>query len=262
MVDERGGSRLAVGASDPDHFVRRQLRACPGEQLDIADDLHPRFLRAPGDRVAVERQARSDDDGVEAAQIAAYEIFELDTGWRLAPRLFLVVPRRDPGPAGKQGLDRRQAATRETQDSIMFSGEGPGGDHLSLRVESPASARMKLMIQNRITTVGSLHPKCSKWWWIGAILKMRLPYRLNQKTWTITLTASSTNSPPTMTSTNSWWVATETAPSAPPKARLPVSPMKTAAGGALNQRKARPAPTTASSSTVKSPAPGTCGRPR
>ena len=70
----------------------------------------------------------------------------------------------------------------------MFAGEGLGGDHLSLRVESPASARMKLMIQKRITTVGSLQPRCSKWWWIGAIRKMRLPVRLNQKTWTTTLT--------------------------------------------------------------------------
>ena len=35
------------------------------------------------------------------------------------------------------------------------------------------------------------------------------------------------------------------APSAPPSARLPVSPMKTAAGGALYQRKPRPAPTIA-----------------
>ena len=52
--------------------------------------------------------------------------------------------------------------------------------------------------------------------------------------------ASTTNSPPTIASTNSWWVATAIAPSAPPRARLPVSPMNTAAGGALNHRKARP----------------------
>ena len=28
---------------------------------------------------------------------------------------------------------------------------------------------MKLTIQNRMTTVGSDQPRCSKWWWIGAI---------------------------------------------------------------------------------------------
>ena len=54
-----------------------------------------------------------------------------------------------------------------------------------------------------------------------------------------------TNSPPTIASTISCLVATATPPSAPPSASEPVSPMKTAAGGALNQRKPRPAPTSA-----------------
>ena len=57
-------------------------------------------------------------------------------------------------------------------------------------------------------------------------------------------------------------VATAIAPSAPPRARLPVSPMKTAAGGALNHRKAKPAPTIAEHSTVSSPTPSTNGMPR
>jgi phospho-N-acetylmuramoyl-pentapeptide-transferase len=35
-----------------------------------------------------------------------------------------------------------------------------------------------LMIQKRITTVGSDQPRCSKWWWIGAIRNTRLPVRL------------------------------------------------------------------------------------
>ena len=48
-------------------------------------------------------------------------------------------------------------------DDRLLPGEGPGGDHLSLRVESPASARMKLTIQKRMTTVGSDQPRCSKW---------------------------------------------------------------------------------------------------
>ena len=59
------------------------------------------------------------------------------------------------------------------------------------------------MIQKRITTLLSLQPSCSKWWWIGAMRNTRRPVRLNQKTCTITLTASSTNSPPTMASTTS-----------------------------------------------------------
>ena len=39
VVDQRGGGRLAVGAGDPDHLVRRQLGPGAGEQLDVADDL-------------------------------------------------------------------------------------------------------------------------------------------------------------------------------------------------------------------------------
>ena len=61
----------------------------------------------------------------------------------------------------------------------------------------------------------------------------------------ITDSASSTNRPPMMTSTISCLVATATAPSMPPSASEPVSPMKIAAGGALNHRKPRPAPITA-----------------
>ena len=57
----------------------------------------------------------------------------------------------------------------------------------------------------------------------------------------ITDSASTTKSPPMIASTISCLVATAIAPSAPPSARLPVSPMKTAAGGALYQRKPEPA---------------------
>ena len=60
----------------------------------------------------------------------------------------------------------------------MFAGEGGAVIICSFSVERPASASTKLMIQKRITTVGSDQPICSKWWWIGAILKTRLPVRL------------------------------------------------------------------------------------
>ena len=56
----------------------------------------------------------------------------------------------------------------------------------------------------------------------------------------MTDTASSTNSPPIMASTISCLTATAIAPSMPPSASEPVSPMKIEAGGALNQRKPRP----------------------
>ena len=59
-----------------------------------------------------------------------------------------------------------------------------------------------------------------------------------------------------MASTISCLVATATAPSAPPSASEPVSPMKILAGGALYQRKPRPAPIMAPQKTASSPTPG------
>src|SRR5262249_59767961 len=85
----------------------------------------------------------------------------------------------------------------------------------------------------------------------------RLPVSLKESTCTITDTASSTNNPPTMPSWIACLVATAIAPSMPPSASEPVSPMKIDAGGALNQRKPMPAPITAPHSTASSPVPGT-----
>ena len=53
---------------------------------------------------------------------------------------------------------------------------------------------------------------------------------------------STTNIPPTMPSTISCLMQTAIAPSAPPKAKLPVSPMNTAAGGALYHKNPKPPP--------------------
>ena len=51
------------------------------------------------------------------------------------------------------------------------------------------------------------------------------------------------------------WSVLAIAPSMPPSASEPVSPMKIAAGGALNHRKPRPAPISAPQSTASSPVP-------
>ena len=58
----------------------------------------------------------------------------------------------------------------------------------------------------------------------------------------ITDKASTTNKPPTIANTISCFVTTAIDPNAPPNERAPVSPMKTAAGGALYQRKPKPPP--------------------
>src|SRR5436190_5296846 len=93
-------------------------------------------------------------------------------------RFLFRVPRRHLGATGEQCFHRCQPGTRKAVDRIMLAGEGARGDHRSFNVLSPASARMKLTIQKRITTVGSDQPRCSKWWWIGAIRKTRFPVRL------------------------------------------------------------------------------------
>jgi len=176
-VDERGRCALPVGAGDPDDLVRRQFGAGAGEQLDVADDLDPRLPRTLRQRVGVERHARGDDQTVECGQVGAVEIDELGT-FRGSPCLCLLVPRRDPRPAGDQRPHGRQPAPGQAKDGVMLARPGPGRDHLSFRVLSPASASTKAMIQKRITTVGSLQPLCSKWWWIGAIRNTRRPVRL------------------------------------------------------------------------------------
>jgi len=42
-------------------------------------------------------------------------------------------------------------------------------------VANATSAHMIPMIQNRMITLLSCHPICSKWWWSGAMRKIRRP---------------------------------------------------------------------------------------
>ncbi len=73
-MDERGRRRLAVSAGDPDHLVRREFGAGAGEQLDVADDFDARVSRTLRDRVAVERQAGRDDEGVELGEVGFIQV--------------------------------------------------------------------------------------------------------------------------------------------------------------------------------------------
>ena len=69
-----------------------------------------------------------------------------------------------------------------------------------------------------MTIVDSAQPFFSKWWWIGAIIKILLPVSLKEATCTITEIASNTKSPPVIANTISCFVVTPTAPKDPPKA--------------------------------------------
>ena len=99
-----------------------------------------------------------------------------------------------------------------------------------LRIPSIASASMIEMIQKRTITFGSGQPFFSKWWWMGAIRKMRFLKRRKLVTWPMTLTPSTTNTPPSSTERNSFLVRIASIPSPPPSASDPTSPMKTWAG--------------------------------
>ena len=77
---------------------------------------------------------------------------------------------------------------------------------------------------------GSAHPWSSKWWWMGAIRKIRLPVRLNQNTCNMTESASAKNTPWMTALSTSFLVNTARAPRPPPRASAPTSPMKTLAG--------------------------------
>src|SRR6266581_850781 len=63
----------------------------------------------------------------------------------------------------------------------------------------------------------------SKWWWIGAIRKTRLPQRLKLNTWMITDSASIRKMPPIRSSRNSVFITIAKAASAPP---MPVEPVR------------------------------------
>src|SRR5437762_13870647 len=76
---------------------------------------------------------------------------------------------------------------------------------------------------------------------------------LNQVVCSNTETASTTNTPPAITNTSSWWINTAMMPSTPPNASDPVSLMNICAGCQLNQANLRPEPIITAQNTIGSP---------
>src|SRR4030095_12973291 len=144
------------------------------------------------------------------------------------------------------------AVTEAENDSVLS-----GVDHRSFKVASPRRAKRMETIQKRTITVFSFHPLSSKWWWIGEILMIPRPVILKLRTCKITDSASMTNTPPTITRRISCLQQMATAPSIPPMASDPVSPMNTRAGNAFHQRNPRHAPSKALQTTASSPEKGT-----
>ena len=71
---------------------------------------------------------------------------------------------------------------------------------------NPIAAHTLATIQKRRMIFVSDHPRISKWWWIGAIRKIRLRKAWNEKTWSITDAASSTKIPPSTIRSSSVFV--------------------------------------------------------
>src|SRR5438128_1883035 len=139
----------------------------------------------------IEGYARRNDDCFKTAEIFRQEpILEHEAGRLLVVRSVvlnlrnqrlrqaIIVPCQYLRAARQERPHRRRARSGEAQHRVFLAGEGLGRDHRSFSVARPASASTKLMIQKRITTVGSDQPRCSKWWWIGAIRNTRFPVRL------------------------------------------------------------------------------------
>src|SRR5690606_6212079 len=208
-----GRRRLAVSTGDADDLVRRKVAAGLGEQLDVADQRHTGGTRLVGDRMGVERHARRQHHAVEPGEVDRQRVGDRHPTGELVARALAAIPRGHLGAARQQRLDSGHARPGQAEHRVALSGKGARDDHRSFSVARPSTARTMAMIQKRITTVDSFQPSCSKWWWIGAMRKIRLPVRLNQKTWMITLAVSMTNSPPMMNSTISWCAATAIAPS-------------------------------------------------
>src|SRR5262249_61869578 len=94
-----------------------------------------------------------------------------------------AVVRRTSDGAAAAGVGRRYADARGRE----HAGDAPPGPaeaedqrvtrqlhQRSFRVESASRAHTTDTIQKRTMICGSGHPSSSKWWWMGAIRKMRL----------------------------------------------------------------------------------------
>ena len=87
----------------------------------------------------------------------------------------------------KRGIESNEIFKKDTEaDKVMNKQQKDNFfkllvediDYLSFKVASPTSAKIIAIIQYRITIVDSAHPFFSKWWWIGAILKILFPVSL------------------------------------------------------------------------------------
>ena len=162
MMHQGGGGGLAIGARDANHAVRRQIGPRHCEQFDVTNQWQALGLCLFGDRMAVDRNAGRHHNSLIARQIGKQRIgYGCNIG-NFCARAFVIVPRQYLRATRNQRVRRGKTGARKSQDCELPVFKGGGTDHLSLRVDSPASARTKATIQKRMTTVGSDQPSCSK----------------------------------------------------------------------------------------------------
>src|SRR5437764_1215306 len=229
--EQRRDGALAVGTGDAgDRSIDRARK-----ELDVADDAEPAAARLDEER-ALAREPGRDDDARRARKERGVErtCAHRDVGPQRAQRRELRgscarVGDREPPALREQVTRAREPRDAQAHDHGVRCADG-GRAHLSFSVASPASTSSSEMIQKRTMTLGSAQPLSAKWWWIGAILKIRLPVSLKEATWRITEAVSRTNTPLITSTTSSWRTITASTPIAAPIASAPTSPMNTWAG--------------------------------
>ena len=159
VVDQRRRRRFAIGAGDADDTVRRQRCTGLREQFDVADDRDAGGLCAHEQRRAVRHPGRY-DQRIERSQVDFMEVGQFAI--KGFARCFAIVPVQADCARRRQRRHSRLAAAGKPVDAIGFPGKGGAGDHRSFNVARPASASTMEIIQNRMTTVDSAQPNCSK----------------------------------------------------------------------------------------------------
>jgi hypothetical protein len=166
MRDQRRGGRLAVGTGDGDErrigCVRAPLAA---EQFDIADDRDAglrRELCGPMRLRMRQRHPGGEDQRRDTGPVDIMQVRGADFGLgRLRHLVRVVVEGDDIRAARDQRVTGGKPRAAEAEYGDCLPGEARDRDHRSFSVDSPISASMIEMIQNRITICGSVQPFCS-----------------------------------------------------------------------------------------------------
>ena len=176
VAHQRRRRRLAVGAGDRDQRARHEAR----RQLHLARDRHAGRARRRqlGDLGDARRQHDQLGAGERLAPVPAQLARDCgrqpgQRGAQRAPRR--ACPSRSRGRrAPRTAAPPRSRSARDRPRARVCDSDPSGGSHLTFRVVMrPRIAQANETIQKRTTILDSGQPSFSKWWWIGAIRKMR-----------------------------------------------------------------------------------------